>query len=344
MNRLSPSAASECSLSVVLVVVTYGARWALLERALYAAFDEGVASAIVVDNASSDNIPERVGDKFGDKVEVVSLKTNTGSAHGFRTGIEVAIQRGAQLIWLMDDDNLAQPGSLVALLSQYKNLASHAPTDRFALLSFRPEHQPDVAAGVPLKRCYPRPGSFFGFHVADIPYKVWRRTSWGRPKVLKQLPDLIAVPHAPYSGFLFHRNLIDRIGLPDATFVLYADDTEFTNRLTSTGGVIHLVTSSRVRDMEFSWNSKTEYGNSFGTWLRGGSDFRAFYSARNQACYEQRNNQRPIAYAVNRGFYMMLMWLQALRWNRRERLRLVRGAIRDGQAGRLGMSAKFPLV
>lgn len=335
---------SAASLPIVLVVVTYGTRWTLLERTLCAAFQEGVKWAVVVDNASGDNISERVALKFGDKIDVVSLKANTGSANGFKTGIEHALRRDAKLLLLLDDDNRPLPGALSTLRSAYEDLLETSDPGLFALVAFRPDHQPDIAAGVPQKRCYPRSESFFGFHVADIPYKLWRRMPWGRPQQKSAPPKLISIPHAPYSGLMFHRNLIGEIGLPNSDFVLYADDTEFTSRIVRQGGDIFLVTTSKLEDMEASWNTKTQHGSSFAVWLRGGSDFRAYYSARNQACYEQRINGRSVVYAINKLVYLAVLGIQAIWWSKWMRYELVIGAIRDGKAGRLGMSPRFPLV
>src|SRR4029078_3287900 len=44
------------------------------------------------------------------------LTDNTGGAGGFHEGLRWALERGADLVWLMDDDGLPEPGCLKTLL------------------------------------------------------------------------------------------------------------------------------------------------------------------------------------------------------------------------------------
>jgi len=328
---------------VVVVTVTYAKRWHLLRQVLAAVFAQGVQSAVVVDNGSQDDIAKNAVEEFDNKVQVVSLSTNTGSANGYKLGIETAILAAAEYIWLLDDDNKPKPGALEALTTACQLLEEKYSTDCLALLSFRPDHQADIAAGVPLRYRFPRQDSFFGFHLADIPYKIWRRAPYGKPKPPEKLPELIPMNYAPYSGFFFHCSVINRIGLPDPSYVLYGDDNDFTARLTRSGGAIFLVTSSRIDDLESSWNIKERFGNSFKGWLCGGSDFRAYYAARNQVYFESKYVRRLWMYALNRIVYLALMLIMAVRLNRFARLKLLVRAIYDGNAGRLGINPRYPL-
>ena len=328
---------------IVIATVIYAKRWHLLRQVLTAAFDQGVKSAVIVDNASQDAVAQNAIKEFGEKVNVVTLPTNTGSANGYKLAIETALLAGAEYVWLLDDDNRPKPGALDALVTAYLSLVDRYSTHSLALLSFRQDHQADIAAGVPLHRCFPRRDSFFGFHLADIPYKIWRRTPWGKPKPPKKLAELIPMNHAPYSGFFFHRDIINHIGLPDPKFVLYGDDNDFTARLTRRGGAIFLVTSSQIDDLEASWNIKERFGSSFEGWLRGESDFRLYYAARNQVYFESKYVRRSWVYALNCGVYLTLMFIMAVRLGCFTRLKLFIRAIRDGNAGLLGINPKFPL-
>lgn len=328
---------------VCVVTVTYGDRKALLEQLIDALRGQDVVRAVVVDNGARWDVQTWVKGITAIGIEVVSLGANLGSAAGFAAGIERAVSTGAERIWLLDDDNRPGKGALQDLLRVCQEVYEREEPSRFALLSFRPEHQADIASGVPLERCYPRPGSFLGFHVLDLPYKLWRRTLWGKTKPAFSLPDRIPVPYAPYSGFFFHRTVIERIGLPDTRFVLYGDDTEFTARLTASGGTIYLVPSSSLEDLEASWNIKSRFGNSFKGWLCGGSDLRAFYGARNRAYIDSRQGGPRAVYRINRRVYLAILRLFAAWEKRSHRFHLLRRAIGDGEAGRLGPRAEYEL-
>lgn len=328
---------------VTVVTVTYGSRWHYLQQVLTTVFNQGVEYAVVVDNASVDNIENSVREVFGTKVKVISLSTNTGSANGFKVGIEEALKIGSELLWLLDDDNKPDSSALDNLLEGYMHLQIDFSKDNFAVLSFRCDHQTDIAVGTPLTRCYPRPGSFFGFHLLDVPYKIWRRTPWGRPPKTVVLPSLISIPYAPYSGFFFHRSLIDRIGLPDTRFVLYADDTDFTSRIVSLGGKIFLITDSVIEDLEKSWNTKSQFSSSFRGWLCGSGDLRAYYGARNQSYIEYNRTSKSFIRSINRVVYLSLLIVVAIFIRRLPRLRLLLEAIHAGEIGELGLDKRFSL-
>jgi GT2 family glycosyltransferase len=331
--------------SVTVVTVTYGDRWHMLSKLLR--FTESaslIGDVVLIENGGVNSVSTQVENEVFRKVFVSSLSKNLGSACGFKLGIKAALKRKAEYIWLLDDDNLPQETSLEVLVAAYKRIRKNFPSDQFALLSFRPDHQADIAAGVPLHRCYPRPGSFLGFHLIDIPYKIWRRTPWGKPRPSKALPDFILVPAASYSGLFCHRSVIEQIGLPNDEMVLYADDTEFTSRLTRSGGKIFLIPHSRIFDMETSWNIKTRFSFSFVGWLCHSSDLRAFYAARNHAYIEAKNDKHKLMHAVNRGIYLTLMTIFALINRRVARLRLLFDAIRRGESGVLGVDKRYPLL
>lgn len=330
--------------SVTVVTVTYGERRNLLRQVLDALPAQGVDKVVVVDNGAHWPVKSELTAAYGDLVDVVEMGRNTGSAAGFAAGIQRALDLGAEYLWLLDDDNRPAPGCLAALADAYRDLRRTHALDRLAVLAFRPEHQADVAAGVPLTYVNPRRNSFRGFHVLDIPYKFWRRTPWGRPRVRGALPAQVDLGVAPYSGLLLHRSVVERFGLPRADFVLYADDTEFTHRLTAAGGRIVLITAAAIEDLESSWTVRQSQGHSFGVLLHQGSDFRAYYSARNQAYFETYCRMRNgFMFTLNRGVYLAVLTVLAFVQGRRQRLGLVRQAERDGRAARLGPNPRFPL-
>lgn len=323
------------SKDVVVVTVTYGDRQALLRQVLDSLPAQGVARVVVVDNGAQWPVSEMLRASYGDFVDVVTMGRNAGSAGGFKAGIARAMELHAEFIWLLDDDNRPADGCLAALLLAYAQERQTTSADRLAVLAFRPEHQADVAAGVPERRINARPDSFCGFHVLDIPYKFWRRMRWGRPRGL--VPARVRLDVAPYSGLLLGREVVDAIGLPDERFVLYADDTEYTWRITARGGRIVLVTAACIEDLESSWNIKARFGNSFAGWLHGSGEFRAWYGMRNQSWFDTHCRCRNrLACWFNRQLYMGLLGLAAWQSGTRARYALLQRAVAAGRVGELG--------
>ena len=329
--------------STVLVTLTYGDRLQYLEELLARAFREPeITRAIVVSNASVAEL-DQLFRLWPNRVQVIELDSNTGSANGYAVGIEAALNTGCDFIWLMDDDNAPTPGSFPLLKQRLIDCALRHGADNTAVLGFRPTHQADVASGVPTRFIAPPRSSYFGFHVRQLPYKLWRRTPGGRPKP-RPVQPLLELPFAYYGGLLGHADLFRRIGLPRRDLVLYADDTEYTFRIGALGGHLYLVPEAGLDDLENSWNIKARTSNIYETYLLGSSDLRAYDAARNQAWVDKNLwVTSPLMYRFNRWVFIRLLHFFARRHQRESRLALLLQAIRDGEAGALGMNRTYPL-
>lgn len=326
-----------------LVTVTYNDRIGYLRELLKRSFEvEGIANAIVVSNASLSPL-EELEEAWGQRISIIRLDSNTGSANGYARGIEAALNNNAEYIWLMDDDNAPKPSVLEKLHVELEKLAVEVGKSGAAVLGFRLDHHTDIANGVYLNRLAFLQSSFLGFHYKQIPYKIWHRLPWGKPK-LKPLPVTVDLPHALYGGFLAHRKVYEELGLPISDMVLYLDDTEYTSRLTRNHGVIRLVTTALLEDIEESWNLKKQSNNGFEGILKASSDFRAFYTFRNGAYFWKYFLKTSNAeYFVNKILFMILLHYFAWRHDKNHRLKLLKRAIVQGEAAQLGMDADFPL-
>lgn len=341
---MTDSAGIQChSAATTLVTVTYADRIHYLQALLERAFDtEGMADALIVSNASRSDL-SRLEEKWGSRIRIVRLADNTGSANGYAVGIQAALDAGARFLWLMDDDNAPRPGALGVLHRRLDQLVAQFGGDRAAVLGFRPDHQADIAAGVAAARAVPARSSFIGFHYRQIPFKIWRRLFRRRAGSMGTV-ESVRLPYAPYGGLLASRELFERIGLPKRELVLYADDTEYTYRITADGGAIEVVTGAVLEDMEGSWNLKSRFPNSFVGWLKGESDLRAFYGLRNQVWFDRnRWVTSAIEYRINQIIFVGLLCLYAKRTGSEARLRLLMRAIRDGQRSQLGIEPRLSL-
>jgi GT2 family glycosyltransferase len=114
-------------------MVTYNRRpTALAAAGAVLAQELAAAQFIVIDNASTDGTADALRAAFGDRVEVVEMARNTGGAGGFAAAIEIALARGAATVWCMDDDAIAQPTALGALVAAYER---YPGTQRPALVA-----------------------------------------------------------------------------------------------------------------------------------------------------------------------------------------------------------------
>jgi rhamnopyranosyl-N-acetylglucosaminyl-diphospho-decaprenol beta-1,3/1,4-galactofuranosyltransferase len=194
---------------VAAVVVTYNRRDLLLES-LAAVLGQSRApeAAIVVDNASQDGTAAAVRGKFP-AVHLAELRRNSGGAGGFAAGMALALAESADLIWLMDDDTVPEPGALSALLAARDRMTAQdrapALVASQVLWTDGREHPMNT----------PRPKPFAA--------KAERRAA-------------AAVGCVPIRSASFVSILVDaaecrRRGLPRADYFLWNDDFEFTTRL-----------------------------------------------------------------------------------------------------------------
>ncbi len=99
-----------------MVVVTHNRRQ-LLAASLEAIFGQSRLPdrVHVIDNASDDGTADMVTDRFP-TTSLNRLTSNTGGAGGFAAGLAFALDDGADLVWLMDDDTVPAPNALAELL------------------------------------------------------------------------------------------------------------------------------------------------------------------------------------------------------------------------------------
>lgn len=335
---------------VAVVTVTYGERWHLLRQVIeeLGASQEEVSHIVVVDNGCAVPIASRTGE-LGSRLQIINvrLEQNTGSAQGFRVGIEAALARTpAAFVWLLDDDNLPGQGALARLLAAQRALGGASGT---AVAALRPNIFESVLAARGLMRIRVPENSFLGFHLRLIPEKLLRRLR-ARQRCGMQgsyACPLTAVGYAPYGGLLMHRDLVKRIGLPNDQYYLYGDDYEYSSRIAAQGGGLYLCATSEVRDLELSWHRRP--GSVHHLFEPAANLARLHYSVRNRAHLEiSRFVSSALVWRLNAAVYLTAIAAHSIAVHRRpaatlRRLRLVLAALRDGRAQRLGANPSWSI-
>jgi len=326
--------------SVTVVTVTYGDRWKFLDLVLHSLLNEQTAVnfIVIVDNGAKDDIETRVKKYSSDRIIIVHLPKNTGSATGYKVGIETAIEEtNSDLIWLLDDDNKPDLDALEHLLNGYELLGRN-PNN--ALLSLRNNDSKLVDFAFRGNLIGSRLNSFFGFHILDLPQRITRYIRNPNQPANPCLP-LAQVRFSSYGGLLFHRSWVKLIGLPNSDFFIYGDDYEYTYRITKSGGCIYLCATSRIQDIDKSWHNQPRKGHPLLS--TSASKERIYYSVRNYSFFEV-NQLAPnrFVYYINMLFYTVVITVESMIYTN-DHLEMVRRlflflkALNDGWHSRLGI-------
>ncbi len=191
---------------VCAVVVTYNRRTLLQEcLAGLAGQSRRPDWILVVDNASTDGTTDMIRTRHPD-VELLPLAQNVGGAGGFHEGLRVAHERGAEWVWLMDDDTIAGPDALDELLKARGSLVGLA--------------EPMLLASKVVwtdGRLHP---------MNEAKFKTERDGF-----VDSCARGLLPLRQATFVSLLVHRHAIDAFGLPLKHYFIWSDDLEYTGRI-----------------------------------------------------------------------------------------------------------------
>ena len=188
---------------VIAVVVTHNRRTLLLEcieclrRQTYADL-----RILIVDNASDDGTAQAVRPLVDAGVlSYENTGANLGGAGGFEWGVRSAAQRGCGCVWLMDDDSMPEPTALEALMTAAKALGE------FGFLSGLVRWTDGSLCRMNIQR--------------DL--KMGNLRDFSRP--------LVPCGAATFVSLLVPVSVVRQVGLPIGEFFIWADDLEYTRRI-----------------------------------------------------------------------------------------------------------------
>ena len=183
-------------------------------------------NVVVVDNASSDGSEELLRQNLTD-VEIIQSGANLGFAGGNNVGIRHALERGANYVWLLNNDAVADPQALTTLVETMGN-------------------HPDAAIA----------GSKIFYH--EEPRKIWSAGGmWEKGRLhlrqrganemdQGQFEELSEVDSVSGCSMLVRSTVIEKIGLMDEEYFLYWEDSEWCARSRSRGYKVLFVPDSKV--------------------------------------------------------------------------------------------------
>lgn len=243
--------------NTLALVVTFNRKNLLLECIKALKNQKVKCDILVVDNASTDGTFETIEHLIdGEIVQYINTGSNLGGAGGFNFALREAANRDYEYFWLMDDDTIAHENTLEEFLN-----ASAGLENNFGYLSSFAK----FTDGTPCK-----------MNKQELS-KDWQ-------KGIEKYPGIIKIDRATFVSFLLKKDTVLELGLPIKEFFIWADDSEYSLRISSKYDS-YVVLSSEITH-KMAVNANTDWK----TFIQEDSDriSRYFYNFRNRLFLEKQ--------------------------------------------------------
>ncbi|PIP28149.1 MAG: hypothetical protein COX29_02805 [Candidatus Moranbacteria bacterium CG23_combo_of_CG06-09_8_20_14_all_35_22] len=216
---------------VFVIILNYNGR-ACLKKALASVFrmDYPNFEVILVDNNSTDGSFEMIKREFS-KIILIKNSENLGFSSGNNIGIEYALERGADYIWLLNYDTEIEKNSLDFLVEEIEK------NERIGIIS------PVILVGDSKK---------IWFSGGEIDW--FKMKSQHQEKELQK--NNFNTDYISGCAMLIRAEVFRRAGLFDEDYFLYWEDADFSLRVKKAGYKLAVCTSSRIRHYEKSQEKK----------------------------------------------------------------------------------------
>lgn len=181
---------------------------------------------LYVDNGSHEDQVQQILDNEPD-VEVIRHPKNVGVARGFNAGLAWALRKGADFIFMANNDTLMQPETVLRLLEE----ADRSPRAGLLVPKIYYHEAPEVLWSA---------GSRFRFFPPAIVMNKTTGPDDGRYDGFRELK------FSTLCTVLVRAEAMKAIGLIDPNFVFYFEDYEFCLRMRDSGWRIRLVPEART--------------------------------------------------------------------------------------------------
>lgn len=190
------------------IVVTYN-RKELLKKCIHHLLNQTIQKLdiLIVDNASTDGTGELVQNLYceNERIHYENTGNNLGGAGGFAYGIKWAVMQGYDYLWIMDDDTIPETNALEELINK-----DHLLQGNYGFLS-------SYAKWID--------GSPCEMNVPELSLK-WRN------RIDLQFENrMIQINAASFVSLFMKASVIKEVGLPIKEFFIWADDLEYTKRV-----------------------------------------------------------------------------------------------------------------
>lgn len=281
---------------VVAIVVTYNRKAMLLECVEHLLQQQNAhADILVVDNASTDGTAEALQELINDsKIIYCNTGANIGGAGGFQFGMKEALKRGYKYLWLMDDDVCPSPDCLAMLIKADKSLDG-----QYGFLSSVAKWKDNSICQMNIQK-----------------------TSLNK-KIEDYSSPTVPVIMATFVSFFVKADTVLDVGLPIKEFFIWADDLEYSRRISLKYSCYVVNESVVVHKMKTNDKVGIEHEHADRLW-------RYKYLYRNEVYIFRREGFKAKLYLFLRVVLHLMRVVFKAKESKREKMQVILNSYRDG--------------
>jgi len=272
-----------------------------------------LSEVVVVDNASTDGTIELLTEHFP-TVKVIRLANNEGVSGGYSAGLEYALSRNYDWIWMLDQDSRPLTSTVANLLAAYDAFPDREKLGLVAPLPI------NAATGVP------------------YPIFLWR-DGQVEQSVSPEREGLSLVDMVISSGSLIRSEAVRKAGLPRRDFFIDFVDHEHCLRLRRSGFLIAVVNQCVMPHTIGQPRLVSFFGKPI-SWIAH-SPWRDYYKVRNRAfvVWHQLPSLRAKAFVI---WQLLKQMIGSLLYDTEKikHIHFMWRGLRDGIQGRLGSTIR----
>ncbi len=299
---------------ITVVTVTYMARWHFLSKLVDRVIaDEHVANLIIVSNGSA-NIAEITAAALAhpDRITVLDLEKNLGSAVGFKRGLQEAAKSDSDYVLLLDDDNIPESGFGSIFFQNLNLFTDKELKEKVVLLGNRHvlAHSQEPFSDLPPKNHNYVPTFFTVFswkkvkNFLKILFRVKRKDSHTYPF----LPIIVSESFA-YGGTLLPIDAVRRAAFPDERVFTYGDDIVYSWNVKNLGFKTYLCARPFIEDIDISLDAEHHFLAFF---KEETHEFKVFFKIRNSAFLSIKYSKHVVVTVLSVYIWLFGLFIIAL--------------------------------
>jgi GT2 family glycosyltransferase len=284
-------------MNIIAIITTYGNRFHFLNKVINRLLKEKIKKLLIISNGSNEHTKKLIlNTNKNKKIKLIILKKNYGSAFAIKKGLKYSLKSNFKFVLLLDDDNLPALGFKKILERKYQQYGN----------SFKNIFSPNRYKLKYYKNLQSKNNQFFFFNNNFIKFNFLQIIFHFIKKFFikkEKLKKNILMQVAPYGGLFFNKEVIKSVGYPKTNFFSYADDFDFTLRMTRNNFNIYYCKDYLIEDLDKTLDENNYFSKKI-------DEKKIFFQIRNHTHFNRNFITNKIIYYSNMFIFLFYFALR----------------------------------